>query len=324
MKKLTPTTLLFVLVLFTGTSVKAQNTFPTGVGTNVGIGTTSPTSPLDIRTGGATPGGPSMSLSAVSASSQTTFWAGIGASATQNAGNTQGIAALGLTGIANNPAGTNVNIVFGTEIAALQSGAGTSTEIRGIDGSFQMGPTAGNVTNAECFYAHSIILNSPSTTGSITNGYGFFMAPFTSNVVNKYGFYINDATANNYLGGSMSIGTISVPAGYKMAVNGSAICTQMVVKTFPWSDYVFQKDYHLPSLDSVALYVKEHQHLSGIPSADEVAKNGVDVGATEAALLKKVEELTLYLIKQNDLLRAQQQEIDQLKKKGRKSGTPSN
>ena len=313
MKKLTPATLLFVLV-FIGTSVKAQNTFPTGAGTNVGIGTTSPTSSLDIRAGGATGSG-ALALSSAANSSSSGFWQAHTFTATQTAANASTFEAFGVSAITAHPSGSNVSLVLPCFFAPQQNAAGTVTDMRGVMSDILVTNNAGAVTNAECFYAASAITNGSTSTATITNGYGFYMAPFSSNFVNKYGFYINDATANNYLAGSMSVGTTSVPAGYNLAVNGAAIFTKAVVKTFPWSDYVFQKDYHLPSLDSVALYVKEHQHLSGIPSADEVAKNGVDVGANQAALLKKVEELTLYLIRQNDIQQAQQQEIELLKKK---------
>ena len=55
--------------------------------------------------------------------------------------------------------------------------------------------------------------------------------------------------------------------------------------------------------------------LPEVPSAGEVKDKGLDIGSSEAVLLKKVEELTLYLIRQNDSLKAQQQEIAELKRK---------
>ena len=122
MKKLTTMAICMMagsLFFFQG---RAQNTFPSSG--NAGIGTTSPTSPLDIRSGGATPGGPSMALSAVSTSSLSTFWACLGVTATQTAANTQGIAALGITGVGSNPSGTNINLVFGAEIAAFAERSG--------------------------------------------------------------------------------------------------------------------------------------------------------------------------------------------------------
>jgi hypothetical protein len=106
--------------------------------------------------------------------------------------------------------------------------------------------------------------------------------------------------------GNVSIGTTNAQ-GYALAVNGSAIFTQVKVKTYPtWPDYVFRKGYELPSLKELEQYVNEHQHLPGVASEEEVRANGIDVSENEAVLLKKVEELTLYLIEQK-------KEIDELK-----------
>jgi len=75
-----------------------------------------------------------------------------------------------------------------------------------------------------------------------------------------------------------------------------------------WADFVFNKNYTLMSIDEVEKYIKVNKHLPEIPSANEVKKNGVDVLEMEGKLLQKIEELTLYVIKQ-------QKEIDALRKK---------
>jgi uncharacterized coiled-coil protein SlyX len=49
-----------------------------------------------------------------------------------------------------------------------------------------------------------------------------------------------------------------------------------------------------------------------VPSAVEVEKNGVDVGDNQATLLKKIEELTLYVIEQNKNQQAQRQQLWEL------------
>jgi hypothetical protein len=138
----------------------------------------------------------------------------------------------------------------------------------------------------------------------------------------------------DYLG-HVGVGTTNT-SGYLFAVAGSAVFTQAVVKLQAnWPDYVFHKNYILPSLESVAAYIKIHNHLPGIPSAAEIATNGLDLGANQAQLLEKIEQLTLYTIdlqkqagqarieneKLSSLLQAQnekfaslQQQIDALKK----------
>jgi hypothetical protein len=104
---------------------------------------------------------------------------------------------------------------------------------------------------------------------------------------------------------NIAIGT-SNPQGYKFAVNGTAIFTKVKVKTAgTWPDYVFAKDYHLPDLQWLEDYLARYRHLPDIASEAEVQKDGIDVGDNQAALLKKVEELTLYLIEENKALKEQ-------------------
>ncbi|NVM62172.1 hypothetical protein FHW88_000448 [Mucilaginibacter sp. SG538B] len=99
----------------------------------------------------------------------------------------------------------------------------------------------------------------------------------------------------------MSIGTQTMPSGYKLAVNGSAIVTSLIIKlNSNWPDYVFKPTYQLPSLAEVKSYIDQNQHLPEIPSADEIAKDGLNVGEMNKLLMKKVEELTLYLIEKDD------------------------
>jgi len=117
--------------------------------------------------------------------------------------------------------------------------------------------------------------------------------------------------------GATGIGMDAV-AGYKLAINGAAICLKMVVKQMPWPDYVFDSTYQLQPLKNVEKYINDHHRLPGIPSADSVAAAGIDVGANQAALLKKVEELTLYIIEQNKKIDALAQQNKQLGKLARR------
>lgn len=102
--------------------------------------------------------------------------------------------------------------------------------------------------------------------------------------------------------GNVGIGTTN-PYSYRLAVNGSAIFTSAWVKpSNNWPDYVFKKGYSLPSLDSLSAYIQAHRHLPDIPSADSIQAKGIDLGGNQAALLKKIEELTLYAIDQDKIL----------------------
>jgi hypothetical protein len=114
--------------------------------------------------------------------------------------------------------------------------------------------------------------------------------------------------------GTVGIGTAVMPASdAQLAIDGSLYSTNVEVTLAGWPDYVFDKGYSLPSLASLAGYIRQHRHLPGISSSGEVREKGLDLGDNQAALLKKVEELTLYLIEAHKGTVARQEEIEQLK-----------
>ena len=63
-------------------------------------------------------------------------------------------------------------------------------------------------------------------------------------------------------------------------------------------DYVFEKEYDLMTLGMVEEYIGKEKHLPGVPSGSEIRKNGLDLATMNCTLLKKIEELTLYIINQ--------------------------
>ncbi|HAS46418.1 MAG TPA: hypothetical protein DCS93_38410 [Microscillaceae bacterium] len=83
---------------------------------------------------------------------------------------------------------------------------------------------------------------------------------------------------------------------YALSVNGKVRANKIKVYT-GWADYVFEKDYQLRELSEVEAYIQQHQHLPDVPSAKQVAKEGILAGEMSATLLRKIEELTLYMIK---------------------------
>jgi hypothetical protein len=76
-----------------------------------------------------------------------------------------------------------------------------------------------------------------------------------------------------------------------------------------WADFVFDKDYKLMSLDDLEKYYKNNHHLPNVPTTKEVEKNGLDIASTEALLLRKVEELTLYIVQQQKEIEALKAEV---------------
>jgi hypothetical protein len=106
--------------------------------------------------------------------------------------------------------------------------------------------------------------------------------------------------ALNESGGGVGIGTAN-PGTFKLAVEGKIGAREIqVTLQNPWPDYVFNKNYRLRSISGLEKYIQQYNHLPGLPSAEEVSKNnGVELGAMNAKLVEKVEELTLYIIELN-------------------------
>lgn len=96
---------------------------------------------------------------------------------------------------------------------------------------------------------------------------------------------------------NLAIGTYNA-GGYRLSVAGKIRAEEVKVCT-GWADFVFADDYSLASLSEIEQYLKENKHLPDIPSEAEVLENGIELGAMDAKLLQKVEELTLYAIEQN-------------------------
>lgn len=113
--------------------------------------------------------------------------------------------------------------------------------------------------------------------------------------------------------GNVGIGTAN-PGGWKLAVNGFIRATEIRVET-GWADFVFDKGYDLPNLEEVEAHIKEKGHLKDIPSAEEVAQNGIHLGEMNSKLLQKIEELTLYMIEFNKVVQKLQEENKELKEK---------
>jgi hypothetical protein len=143
-------------------------------------------------------------------------------------------------------------------------------------------------------------------------------APIVFGQTNQTGIHTNIAGATITermriaTNGNVGIGTTN--PNQKLTVNGVIYGREVLIdQQVPGPDYVFEKDYDLPSLDDVRSYIEKHKHLPEVPSAKEMEANGINVGEMNMILLKKVEELTLYVIELK-------QEIDQLKAHDKKSG----
>ena len=117
--------------------------------------------------------------------------------------------------------------------------------------------------------------------------------------------------------GKVRIGDVPTNTDYDYQLYvGGGILTKRVKVALPtttdWSDHVFQPGYHLMPLRDVASFIARNGHLPGVPSADCMVEEGLDVVKTDAMLMEKVEELTLHAIDLNKRLERAEQIIRDL------------
>jgi hypothetical protein len=106
-------------------------------------------------------------------------------------------------------------------------------------------------------------------------------------------------TKNLTVYGNLLIGkTSQTNTSYKLDVDG-IIRSQKVVVNTTGADYVFDSTYRLLEFDSLNAFIQKFHHLPGVQPADQMQKQGLDVAENQMVLLKKIEELTLYIIKIN-------------------------
>jgi hypothetical protein len=118
------------------------------------------------------------------------------------------------------------------------------------------------------------------------------------------------------------VGIGSTNPDEKLTVKGKIHAEEVRIDLLVPADYVFQKyytgksslkaDYTMPTLDEVAKYTKVNNHLPSMPSAEEMKKNGVELGEMNNLLLQKIEELTLYMIemkKEVNTIKAENKEL---------------
>lgn len=184
---------------------------------------------------------------------------------------------------------------------------------------------------------------SPSQKVQIDNGNMLVRGTNNFQVANDQAFvYLGDAShyIKSKFGYGVSIGTntqadllsvlqsgkvtiggpalTNTPGNYRLYVTGGILTERVKVAIYnssSWADFVFAPGYHLRPIDEVESYILENKHLPDVPSTQQVMDDGLDLAKMDATLLRKIEELTLYMIelkKDNDTLK---KEIAELKNK---------
>lgn len=157
-------------------------------------------------------------------------------------------------------------------------------------------------------------LNTQNSYGLVVDGSG--VGHIVNNINGPEFNLINFQQSNS--APQVWIGTrkpITPHTDFKFAVDGKVLAQSVyVTPVSQWADYVFAPDYKLATLSDVEKFYKKNSHLPEIPSAKEVEEKGIDVGEMNTLLLKKVEELTLYMVDLNKKVEKLEAENKSLKR----------
>jgi hypothetical protein len=110
--------------------------------------------------------------------------------------------------------------------------------------------------------------------------------------------------------GDVGIGTVT--PGAKLDVAGDLhVSGNIRIKDWSLSvpDAVFDPEYELRTLKDLRAYIERDKHLPEVPSVTQVREEGVSVGDFCMVLLKKIEELTLYILHQQEQLVALEKRV---------------
>jgi len=105
--------------------------------------------------------------------------------------------------------------------------------------------------------------------------------------------------------GSVGIGIATPSTTYKLDVKGAIRACDLRIEVAQGCDYVFADDYNLMSLSELNDFVKTNRHLPEVAPAIQMESEGINMSEMSTLLLKKIEELTLYVIeleKKNNVL----------------------
>lgn len=172
------------------------------------------------------------------------------------------------------------------------------------NGSFATNAKIGDAVIRNLGNSHNIILNMPNNVND-----GSSRITIADNL-NENNFIV----FNN---GKVTIGTENFDnEDYNLYVKKGIKTEKIKVEVAAinnWADYVFKKDYKLMSLGDLETYINKYKHLPEVPTTEEVLDKGIELKEMNILLLKKIEELTLYLIEQNNKIEKLTKDVKQLK-----------
>ncbi len=157
-------------------------------------------------------------------------------------------------------------------------------------------------------YAHSSVELKPggSSQGTLFSSLRMYTA--LSRTQHKLKIQFNTA-GNSFINndGNLGIGYENPTA--KLDVNGTVRAKEVKVCLDQGCDFVFEDNYDLMPINKLNKFIKKNKHLPNIAPAKEMEKNGIDLSKMNAQLLRKVEELTLYIIEQERRIKKLEEKV---------------
>jgi hypothetical protein len=261
----------------------AQNSLPTtgsiGLGLkttfpgNVGIGTTTPTAPLEINYGNTS---------------------------SSNWGNT-GIKFRTLT--QSKPLRTMTNWVDTTANFLTVDGSGNMV----LQNAGIFYKTDGFLTGNRTVKMNGSNLAFTNETPGTSYTWGDAPIPVLSTH-----FFINGTTGNVGVGTAVPDSKFTVNGkihATEVLVTATVPADYVFEKYFEGKS-ALKADYTMPTLEEIEAYTKANKHLPSIPSAKDMQTNGVELGDMTNKLLQKIEELTLYVIEQNKRIKSLEETLN--------------
>jgi len=172
--------------------------------------------------------------------------------------------------------------VFGRQAEGNHEGDGTFLGVRAYGTQFEFGSKSFSIEHA--FYGHA------NSSINFYRGGGMVGGEISFNT------YANIEQMRILGNGNVGIGTAT--PGSKLTVAGKIDAQEVKVTVNAGADFVFHDDYNLKPLQELESFIKKNNHLPEIASAKEMESEGIDLSEMNIKLLQKIEELTLYVIKQ--------------------------
>ena len=102
---------------------------------------------------------------------------------------------------------------------------------------------------------------------------------------------------------------------FRVKSNGITYAREVIVTLNSFPDYVFASNYNLPKLSEVRSFIIANHRLSNMPSAEEVEKNGANLGEIQKVTVEKLEEAYLYIIQLEEKINALSKKIELIESK---------